>query len=95
MSNENINNHLDLLGKRARDKVTGLEGVISTVSFDLYGCIQAIISPPADGSKLLDGCWFDVKRLDILDYDTVMVRPNFDQGYVAEGNKGAAEKPLP
>lgn len=31
--------HIDLLGLKAEDKVTGFKGVITTLSFDLYGCV--------------------------------------------------------
>lgn len=95
MSNQNSTRHLNLLGLKARDKVTGLEGVITSLSFDLYGCVQAILTPPASDGKVPDGCWLDVNRLDSLSKKRVMDVPDFDEGYVAEANKGAAEKPLP
>jgi hypothetical protein len=89
-------NHISLLGLRARDAVTGFNGVISTVSFDLYGCVQAVITPRVDDNgKIKDGQWFDVTRLVILDNKPVMTQPDFNAGYVAEGKKGCADKPLP
>jgi len=86
--------HLNLLGLRVRDRVSGFEGVVASVCFDLYGCIQAIVHPglQADG-KLGDQSWFDVNRLEIVSTEPVMNRPNFEFGEVAKGNKGAAEKP--
>ncbi len=86
--------HLELLGKKAEDKVTGFKGVVSLVSFDLYGCVQAVVSPPVgkDGKKP-SGEWFDVSRLKISPVVRVMDVPDFGSGYVAEGKKGAAEKP--
>lgn len=86
--------HLNLLGLRVRDRVSGFEGVVASVCFDLYGCIQAIVHPglQADG-KLGDQSWFDVNRLEIVSAEPVMNRPNFEFGEVAKGNKGAAEKP--
>ncbi len=96
MSNQNIKRHLDLLGLRARDKVTNLEGIMTSVSFDLYGCVQVVISAPVgDDGKIPDGVWLDINRLEILSNTVVMPVPDFDEGYVAEANKGAAEKPLP
>ena len=60
----NVKKHLSLLGKRVKDKVTGLEGVVTSVGFDLYGCIQVIIHPGLDSSgKLQDPHWFDIARL--------------------------------
>lgn len=74
--------------------MTGLKGVVASISFDLYGCVQAIVNPglAADG-KLAESLWFDVNRLKVLDTMPVMDRPNFDFGYQAEGKQGAAEKP--
>jgi hypothetical protein len=90
------NDHFKLLGLRAEDKVTGFVGVVSTLSFDLYGCIQVILTPPvsADGNAP-DGRWMDVTRLKILSKVPVMDLPDFDSGYVATGRKGAAMKSLP
>lgn len=86
--------HMNLLGLTARDKVTGFEGVVSTVSFDLYGCIQAVLVPPLDKEgKKQDGCWFDVSRLTVVNDTPVMEVPDFTEGPVAEGRKGPAEKP--
>lgn len=89
-----VQEHLHLLGLRVRDRVTGFEGVVTSVCFDLYGCIQAIIHPGlgADG-KMGDQTWFDVNRIEVLSCTPVMNRPNFEFGEEAKGNKGPAEKP--
>lgn len=90
-----IRKHLEWLGKRVRDRVTGLEGVVSSVGFDLYGCVQAIVNPGIDkDGKLRESHWFDLNRLEELS-GPVMSVPNFDFGVQAEGRKGAAEKPPP
>lgn len=89
-----VKKHLDLLGKKARDRVTGFTGVVASISFDLYGCVQAILNPGADNDgKLRDQVWFDVARLEILDHTPVMDPPNFEFGAQAEGKQGPAEKP--
>lgn len=86
--------HLSLLGLKAEDKVTGFKGIIASVSFDLYGCVQAIVNPGMDSSgKLGEPYWFDVNRLKILDETPVMDLPNFEEGPQADGKQGAAEKP--
>jgi hypothetical protein len=89
-----IKKHMELLGMRVEDRVTGLKGVVASVSFDLYGCIQAIVNPGLgkDG-KMLDSAWFDVGRLKVLSKTPVMATPNFDFGPQADGKQGAAEKP--
>ena len=61
-----MNEYLNLLGFKATDKVSKLQGVITSLSFDLYGCVQAVLSPQvnSDGQKV-SGQWFDVNRLDV------------------------------
>jgi len=86
--------HIDLLGYKAEDKITGFKGVIDSVCFDLYGCIQVSLKPPVDkDGKIPDSFWFDVTRLKINTKVRIVKLPNFYEGYVAEGKKGAADKP--
>jgi len=90
-----IKKHIDLLGNRATDKITGFTGVITSVSFDLYGCIQVVITPVVDSEKseYKSGHWFDVTRLNISPDGKIMEVPKYNNGYIAEGKKGAADKP--
>ena len=87
--------HLALLGKKVKDKVTGVKGVVTSMSFDLYGCVQAIVVPTTKDNTVANGSWFDVTRLTVTSKNPVMDIPNFNQGYIAEGRKGPADKPLP
>jgi len=67
---------LELLGFRVRDKVTGLTGICESVSYDLYGCIQAVVRPPLnEKGEVVDGRWFDVSRLEVLEEKPVMEIP--------------------
>lgn len=67
---------LGLLGLKVRDRVTGFTGVASSICFDLYGCIQAIVSPAVDDKGAMpDGKWIDVSRLEVLDAAPVMEIP--------------------
>lgn len=71
--------HLELLGFKVRDVVTGLEGVVESISFDLYGCVQAIVRPGLDEKGMPhDGRWFDTKRLVAVAGEPVMKVPTFD-----------------
>lgn len=89
-----IKEHLNLLGFRVEDKVTKFQGIVASISFDLYGCIQATVNPGMDKEgKPKDSHWFDVNRLTVISKKPVMDPPNFDFGPQAEGNQGAAEKP--
>ena len=88
-----IYEHLELLGKKAKCRVTGYEGVVTSICFDLYGCIQALIQPGinSDG-KIGEPMWFDVLRIKILDEKPIMKQPNFETGAIADGKNGPAEK---
>jgi hypothetical protein len=92
----NLNKHLNLLGMKAEDRVTGFKGVVASITFDLYGCIQGLVNPGADANgKLQEQQWFDVTRLQVTSDTPVMERPNFewtDQA-VSNGEKGPAERP--
>jgi hypothetical protein len=71
---------LNLLGYKVRDSVTGFTGVVTSISFDLYGCIQGIVYPEIDkDGKIGDQMWFDVKRLIAISDKPVMVVPNFSK----------------
>lgn len=88
-----IDAHLQQLGLKAKDKVTGFEGTITCISFDLYGCIQGVLTPPVDvDSKTQDNKWFDMNRLKVSNKRT-MDSPKWDNQNLAKGEHGAAEKP--
>ena len=73
--------HFDLLGFVCRDAVTGFEGVADSISFDLYGCIQAALMPRLGKDTKPDeypkGRWFDVGRLKKVGKKPVMTAPDF------------------
>jgi hypothetical protein len=80
-----IKETIDLLGRKAKDRVTGFTGVITSVCFDLYGCVQCAVNAPAkEGEELKSGHWFDVGRLEVTGKPVIDV-PDFD----ARGNKPA------
>ncbi len=80
---------------RVEDRITGVNGVVSSISFDLYGCVQAIVTPAGtdkDGNQK-KCAWFDVSRLNVLSETPVMDRPSFVEGPFVTAEKGPAEKP--
>lgn len=89
-----VQQHLGFLGYKVKDRVTGFSGIVTSVSFDLYGCIQATVHPgmKEDGT-FRDQNWFDLNRLEIISQIPVMLPPNYSEGYQASGLQGAAEKP--
>jgi hypothetical protein len=90
-----IQETINLLGLKAKDKVSNFEGVISSIHFDLYGCVQCVLAPAVskDG-KLEDSRYFDVNRLDV-GTERVMNVPDFVAMATkpSEFKHGPAEKP--
>ena len=87
--------HIELLGFMAEDKITGFRGVIESVSFDLYGCIQILLKPKMnDRGEIPAGNWFDITRIKIINKKRIVDMPNFYEGYIANGKKGPADKPI-
>jgi hypothetical protein len=70
--------HLKLLGFKVKDVVSGLEGVVTSISFDLYGCVQAVVSRPTNkDGEIPESRWFDTKRLVAISEVPVMDVPDF------------------
>jgi hypothetical protein len=87
-----VEQSLDLLGRKVVDKITLVEGIVTSICFDLYGCIQAIVTPSSIDDKKSDIYWSDIKRLTVVSEYKVM-EVSFNSKY---GNEpGPAEKPLP
>lgn len=73
-----IEDAIGMLGFEATSKVDGFKGVVTSVSFDLSGCLQLYVSPRADKDmKLPGGIWIDINRLDITSKEPVMDQPEF------------------
>lgn len=93
----NMTPYLDALGYEAKDVVTGSEGVITSVTFDLYGCIQYLVTPKItkDGKKE-DSWWCDVNRMEIFkDRSRTMTPPPFRPVESRHLVNGPADKPVP
>ena len=72
---------LGFLGKRVTDKATGLTGVITSISFDLSGCIQANIQPKVVEAKNPTGTWTDLNRIKVDDHIPVIDVPDFSNAF--------------
>lgn len=92
-----IKETLDLLGRRAEDRITGYKGVISSCCFDLYGCVQVAITPPVNEKmEASAGMWFDVHRVRAdMNSDKVMATPDFAKtaSVPRDYTHGPADKP--
>lgn len=73
-----IEQTLDLLGYRVKDKITDFVGVVVSVTFDVNGCIQAIIKPKVDkDGKTRYPEVIDVQRLELLPDERVVTAPDW------------------
>lgn len=88
-----IKKHMNLLGMEVQDKVTKIKGVVTSLCFDLYGCIQVTITPTAKKNERTESYWYDINRLKILNKKSVIKRPNFEFGSQAKGEQGGFDKP--
>ena len=79
---------MELLGLEVEDKVTKVSGIVTSISYDLYGCIQAIITPDVE-TKNRDSVngWYDIKRLNILSEVPIMDLPNWNDEEIGCGDK--------
>lgn len=76
----NLLDNLKLLGHRVSHAAYGLEGVVTSVSFDLNGCVQAAVrphGPDKDGKMRESYGWFDVKGLTVLSDKPLQEPPAF------------------
>lgn len=53
------------LGKKARDRITGFEGVITGRAQYLTGCDQYVLTPSVKDGSYQASQWFDEGRLEI------------------------------
>jgi hypothetical protein len=76
------------LGKKARDVVTGFKGTITGYVQYLTGCNQYLLVPQVkeDGSTI-DSCWYDDKRIEILDDAAIVLRNDAANGPDMEAPK--------
>lgn len=73
-----VQKFIDLLGCRCRDRITDIEGTITHVGFDLYGCIQAIVHPgKSEPTKAAETLWMDLNRLEVFGGEKIMEPPTF------------------
>jgi len=78
MDQEAIAEYLEVLGKKGKDKISGIEGRISSIVFDLYGCVQVSLSQKVNSEgKVPDGYWMDFNRIEITDHERVLPLPEF------------------
>ena len=86
---------IDLLGLTVTDKIQGTTGIVTSVDFDLYGCIQVVLTPKNSDKDNPKSGWLDINRLEILDKKRAMEHPDFANKYKSFGEvNGPADKPM-
>jgi hypothetical protein len=59
---------MENFGKKAKDKVTSFQGVITAKCLYMYGCAQYLLTPKIDkDGKRQDGEWFDEGRIQVFE----------------------------
>ena len=64
------------LGDRARDTITGFEGIVTSIAKNLHGCNSILIKPTElkDGIPI-DSFWFDELRIKTIKEKITEVTP--------------------
>lgn len=85
----------DLLGFVVQDRVTKMVGVATSLTFDLYGCVQMLVYPQADESgKVGEPYWFDLNRLQKTSPSRVMEPVGWVSNYDYQEVPGPEKKPI-
>ena len=80
--------YFKILGMPCKDKVTGFKGIATSVSFDLYGCVQVWLTPEVtEDGKTPDGVWYDFMRVHATG-ERVMDIPVFEGTEAGPERKG-------
>jgi hypothetical protein len=82
MPHASFPNHLtsfNLLGKKVRDRISGMTGVLSSIGFELCDNVtRGAISPPVDkDGRTVDGRWMAMSRIEVVSDERVMPAPSF------------------
>ena len=55
------------LGDRVKDRISGLKGIVTGVTYFLYGCTRMTLQPEeAKDGKPADGFWVDEPQLELV-----------------------------
>ena len=85
---------IDILGYEVKDVITGINGVATSMSFDLYGCVQILVRPGMKENEkgLPEAHWFDLNRVKITKKKRIMKPIDF-RSYPTMKVPGPENKP--
>lgn len=69
-----------MLGKKAKDVITGFEGTVTGEVTYLTGCKQLLLTGYAKDGKPAESAWFDVDRVEQLTSDAVVLPTHTHDG---------------
>jgi hypothetical protein len=70
-----------LMGKPARDMVTGYQGTVVGITYYISGCEQALVQASVDkDGKWVDSHWFDIDRLETAILRTSLLAAEVEDG---------------
>lgn len=66
----------NILGKKVRDTVSGFEGIAVAKTQWINGCVRYHVQPKVkDDNTYTNPEWFDVEQLEVLDEESVDIKP--------------------
>jgi hypothetical protein len=77
------------LGAKVKDKITGFEGITTGKASYITGCDQFLVQPPVKNGDFVEGRWFDIGRLDIIEKNVIT-----EQSVQAEENGCDTSAPI-
>lgn len=78
-------------GDKAKDRVTGLTGIITATTVWLNGCIRYVLQPQEikDGGPV-ESSWFDENDLEVIESAAVQATPVRKTGGPQRGESGVS-----
>lgn len=72
--NDTINVDLPIIGRMAKDVISGFSGIITHVSFNIEGITQVVIESDiqATATGFNQGTWFNISRVVLIGEDNVL-----------------------
>lgn len=77
------------LGDKAKDQITGFEGIVTGRCNYISGCDQILLVPPAKDGDYKDSHWFDIDRCTVVKKAAVKIAA------VSSAARPGADKPAP
>jgi len=92
------------LGLKVRDVITGLEGILTSITESLSGTVQVGIQPRGDGDKIAESWCIDYQSVDVIDEgvsarlpaidDTVVVQLGDEVEDLVSGHRGMTTRKI-